>query len=147
MCGRNVAINIKVTIVRQSTMINIFHDMILCSSCFSANFALICPNGIGFVMDRHGVSGEITGDHPCLESMLVFWPQISFGDTVCPPGVCLSNGTCPIWTGEQGSMAKYLRENKNKFEDHALMHGLWANSPFGLRPHGSLTQSPFKLEE
>ena len=49
-------------------MINIFYDMILCS-CFSANFALICPNGIGFVMDRHGVSGEITEDHRYGESM------------------------------------------------------------------------------
>ena len=53
-------------------MINIFRDIVLCSSCFSANFALICPNGIGFVMDRHGVSGEITEDQPCGESMLVF---------------------------------------------------------------------------
>ena len=25
-------------------------------------------------------------------------------------------------------------------------HGLWVNSPFGLRPQGLLTQSPFALE-
>lgn len=65
-------------------------------SCFSANFALICPNGIGFVMDRHGVSGKITEDHPYGESVLVFLPHISFGDTVGTPGICGSKGTCPI---------------------------------------------------
>lgn len=87
------------------------------SSCFSANFALICPNGIGFVMDRHGVSGEITEDHRCGENMLDFLLQISFRDTVGTPRICGSKGICPIWTGEQGSIAKNLREHKTKFED------------------------------
>lgn len=29
------------------------------SRCFSAAFTQLCPNGVGFVMDRHGVTGEI----------------------------------------------------------------------------------------
>ena len=29
------------------------------SHCFSAAFTQLCPNGVGFVMDRHGVTGEI----------------------------------------------------------------------------------------
>ena len=34
---------------------------------------------------------------------------------------------------------------ENNYSSQA--HGLWVNTPFGLRPNGLLTQSPFWLEE